>query len=461
MALPEQRCRLSPRARAKVYDIYDRYQRILDDNSTWYDEMDMVIDATQMVLSKEQEFTYDRIYVDEIQDLTQAEIGLLFLRASNALDALFLAGDPAQAVSKGVDFRFEEVRALVYQLSNGQQKIEKYEKLVSNFRSHKGILDVANLVVLRRLHEVFPGGAVKLPYDEGLVTGPRPGLIRCNEDDIVRMISANQHIRILTRDSYRNELRERLGAIEPDSRDAVWGIVEAKGLEFSDVVIVDFFSSLNDPSLLKHWKNILLGASSKGKKSTSSHDFPQTMELELKLFYTAITRACRRLLFIETKSTSVFETFRRDLQDRNLAESMTPSDAMEIEGSRIMTKDDWRVEGLDMASLAEDCDLLEEKKAFLSRAISSFAKAKSSELEERARTHLKAAELEDETRRALLQNEDSSASLHQACQAAQAYLSVGMTDNAATVVVEYCDDQNLATNLARRIKKLSTAFQSP
>jgi superfamily I DNA/RNA helicase len=52
---------------------------------------------------------YNKIYVDEIQDSTQAEITLLSLCSGFEFDSLFLAGDNAQSVVEGVDFRFEEV----------------------------------------------------------------------------------------------------------------------------------------------------------------------------------------------------------------------------------------------------------------------------------------------------------------------------------------------------------------
>lgn len=53
---------------------------------------------------------YNKIYVDEIQDSTQAEITLFFLSTGIELNSMFLAGDNAQAVVEGVDFRFEEVK---------------------------------------------------------------------------------------------------------------------------------------------------------------------------------------------------------------------------------------------------------------------------------------------------------------------------------------------------------------
>ncbi len=44
----------------------------------------------------------DKVYVDEVQDLTSAELALLVKMSSSGI--LFLAGDPAQSVEEGVDF---------------------------------------------------------------------------------------------------------------------------------------------------------------------------------------------------------------------------------------------------------------------------------------------------------------------------------------------------------------------
>ena len=108
---------------------------------------------------------YNKVYVDEIQDSTQAEITLLFLSCGFDFDALFLAGDNAQSVVEGVDFRFEEVylrlsflsvlvtclycqvRSIMYALSKDvlvrKREVNKPVTLVTNFRSHSGILNCA------------------------------------------------------------------------------------------------------------------------------------------------------------------------------------------------------------------------------------------------------------------------------------------------------------------------------
>jgi hypothetical protein len=55
---------------------------------------------------------------------------------------LFLAGDPAQSVEEGVDFRFEDIRVVADNLfKNDRRNIpDKPTMLKVNFRSHAGVL---------------------------------------------------------------------------------------------------------------------------------------------------------------------------------------------------------------------------------------------------------------------------------------------------------------------------------
>jgi superfamily I DNA/RNA helicase len=84
-----------------------------------------------------------------------------------------------------------------------------------------------------------------------------------------------------------------------DIRNQVFGIREAKGLEFSDVAVVDFFSSLANPDQ-KAWRQLLLDDT----LADGPQSFPQ-VETQLKLLYTAMTRSCNRLIFIETQYSMV------------------------------------------------------------------------------------------------------------------------------------------------------------
>ncbi|CAI5459961.1 unnamed protein product [Closterium sp. Yama58-4] len=63
---------------------------------------------------------FQYVYVDEVQDLTQAQIAILQFLCSNVATGFFFAGDTAQTIARGVDFRFQDVRRLFYELFLGK-----------------------------------------------------------------------------------------------------------------------------------------------------------------------------------------------------------------------------------------------------------------------------------------------------------------------------------------------------
>jgi hypothetical protein len=89
---------------------------------------------------------FDKVYADEVQDSTMAELAMLAYASGMRAHNLFLAGDTAQAVTHGVAFRFEEVRSLLVELLrpdetqrgssdvNRDQMMAKPIKLTQNFR---------------------------------------------------------------------------------------------------------------------------------------------------------------------------------------------------------------------------------------------------------------------------------------------------------------------------------------
>jgi hypothetical protein len=464
--LSKDRCRLDREQRQRAYAIFERYQVYADKHGLW-DDMDRVthvLQALQSEQTKKDIFMYNRVYVDEVQDFTQAEIGLLF-HLTGGHDTLFLVGDTAQAVSHGVDFRFEEVRSIVHALSLGKDRIEKCEKLCRNFRSHEGILRVANLV-LDRLYTAFPSAAAKLPPDTGLVHGPRPSLLLVDNDftTVADLISANERLRVLVRDEYKDTVKEKLGLIRIETKEAVFGIREAKGLEFSDVVILDFFASITDQTEHhKEWKRLLL-SSGKESRVMDTASVPVTMELEIKLLYTAITRSCNRLIFIESRPSQGFDAWCRCLQGKNLAQLVQESTVKESGSkSAVMTPDEWRVEGLEMASLAED-EAIEASVDLLKRAISHFQKAgdASHYLERRAEAQIRAIQLEQDAHHrhdSLVEGEPSREAVMDAVGATLAYLEAGLLIDSLRVCAAYDTDHNLAA-LRKRIMRLAPEILS-
>ena len=85
------------------------------------------------------------LYGDEIQDFTQAELALL-MKCINDPNAMFLTGDTAQSIMKGVAFRFSDLRSLFHYASRNAvdkqcavRKPKKIHQLYQNYRSHSGM----------------------------------------------------------------------------------------------------------------------------------------------------------------------------------------------------------------------------------------------------------------------------------------------------------------------------------
>lgn len=149
----KKRCRFTIEQRKEIYKIYLRYQEYLQSYNLWddCDRIAALITRLQNArISNPDLFventwlTWSKLYVDEVQDYTQSECLLFFLISGP--ENLFLAGDPAQNVARGVEFRFEDIRSVGYYVAgNNEDKknlIPQKPKVVNiNFRSHAGILE--------------------------------------------------------------------------------------------------------------------------------------------------------------------------------------------------------------------------------------------------------------------------------------------------------------------------------
>ena len=175
--LGKNRCRIPPELREHLYAEFLRYQAYLADKKLW-DDCDRVRHLA-LRIKESMELDPDafsqvqrsKVYVDEVQDYTQLELLLFFYLAGP--NGLFLAGDPAQSVVEGTDFRFEEVRSVGHFVGS---VIQKPKTVNINFRSHSGILNCAG-GVLDLMFSHFPNSAKQLKKDFGLFQGSRPGAL--------------------------------------------------------------------------------------------------------------------------------------------------------------------------------------------------------------------------------------------------------------------------------------------
>ena len=246
--------------REAVYELFQTYQNVKA-SLGMFDEADVVCNLYSRLQNLQvPEWSIHRIYVDETQDFTQAEL-LLLIRSSRDPNGLFFTGDTAQSIMRGISFRFSDLKSLFFHVQSAYQALgfqsgirvpNKLYQLTHNYRSHAGILRLASSVVDLLLH-YFPDSFDKLERDQGLFEGPKPVLLdSCSFGDLAMILRGNrrqssriefgahQVVLVASEDS-RASLPEEL------RQGLVMTIYESKGLEFDDVLIYNFFKDSQVP----------------------------------------------------------------------------------------------------------------------------------------------------------------------------------------------------------------------
>ena len=239
--------------REAIYKLFLSYEKVKR-SSNMFDENDLVFHLYHRLRQcRVPAWSIHNLYVDETQDFTQAEL-MLLIRCCRDPNGVFLTGDTAQSVMRGISFRFEDLRSLFYYLNKHYKAVGAQAEvivppvmpLIYNYRSHSGILNLASSVV-SILQKCFPESFDELAKDQGQLDGPKPVLLgSCSQSDLAIILRGNKrktttiefgaHQAILVAS---NEARERLP--EELSHALVLTIYEAKGLEFDDVLVYNFF----------------------------------------------------------------------------------------------------------------------------------------------------------------------------------------------------------------------------
>ena len=371
---------------------------------------------------------FDRVYADEVQDLTQAELTLFVLCCKNFVDGLFLAGDNAQAITGGVSFRFEELRSIIKRADPKKDRVKTMD-LLHNYRSHSGIIDLASQV-LELLEMFFTGSYSKLEFDTGLCRGARPGVWSPPNgfESIRNALRFEQKFIIITRDDNKFALREKLQHEAGDDPDRplrslpVLGIVDSKGLEFYDVMIVDFFTSASKP-LQDGWRKILdkknfpeeirrrrgggkdgtILLADKNISGRLSGSVSKELEVDIKALYTAITRCRDRLVICEsnTENNILWQKFKRFIVDETKLGTVQNFAESKEDGAKInaMMSDDCINLAIDFIEVAEECDDPEQKKENYNNARNFVLQAQRADILKRLDCCMKHVDLWDTLRR--------------------------------------------------------------
>lgn len=148
--------------RSEIYRLFHLYQQIRSQRS-YFDEEDLLYNLSQRLTKlSELPWSIHEFYGDEIQDFTQAELVVL-MKCINDPNAMFLTGDTAQSIMKGVAFRFSDLRSLFHYASKNsidkKQRVRKPKRiyqLYQNYRSHSGrVTNLLSQPVLFRCHKLL------------------------------------------------------------------------------------------------------------------------------------------------------------------------------------------------------------------------------------------------------------------------------------------------------------------
>ncbi|KAJ7051172.1 hypothetical protein C8F01DRAFT_1067163 [Mycena amicta] len=349
--------------KARTYDLFEKYLA----EKRRRGDFDLA-DRTRMIL---EEFRkngvpgqkIDYLYVDEVQDNLLVDVLLLRSICHNP-NGLFWAGDTAQTISAGSSFRFQELKAFLYrveerrkgkypELSFAHGVPPKIFQLTTNYRSHTGIVNCARTVI-ETLTQLWPESIDKLHPETGTVDGLKP-LFFENWDS--ENVQANQFLfgtessggridfgaqqcmsRILVRDKIAKEkLLREVGEVA-----IIMSLYDAKGLEFNDVLLYNFFADSNVEEA--QWRVVLnmLQGTVAPKFDSIRH---AGVCMELKFLYVAVTRA-RSNLWIADCSTKgepmrAVWTSRSQIQNCTLGED-TPQFAISS------TPEEWKQRGQEL-----------------------------------------------------------------------------------------------------------------
>ncbi|KAL5535095.1 hypothetical protein ACEPAF_3188 [Sanghuangporus sanghuang] len=298
--------------RDRIYRLFERYLAL----KKQYRDYDTA-DRSHAIIRKIKEgydLSVDYLYVDEAQD--NLIIDAFFLRRlCRNPHGLFWAGDTAQTISIGSSFRFNDLKASLYDYERVQRQLyplasEKvvvqpaFFQLTTNYRSHGGIVNCASLIIELITH-FWPHSIDALQRERGVVDGLKPVFFTGRKDLYRQFLSgedgssiefgARQCI-LVRNNRVKDELRVQVGEI-----GNVLTLYESKGLEFDDVLLYNFFE--DSSCVASQWRVILNFLAIDEESSIAVPRFDDLRHAgictELKFLYVAITRARKNLWIID------------------------------------------------------------------------------------------------------------------------------------------------------------------
>ncbi|WP_349605268.1 ankyrin repeat domain-containing protein [Cupriavidus sp. DF5525] len=280
--------------RGRIYDLFERYRAWLAD-SRLYDLNLVALEWSPLAAAR-----YDFVVIDEVQDLTMAQLALV-LKTLSKPGRFLLCGDSNQIVHPNF-FSWSQVKSLFWHDAQLAEQ-QALRVLTANFRNGTEATRVAN-TLLKVKHRRFGSIDRESNFLVDAVGGDAGQVTLLPDKDNVKR-ELDQSIRrstqcavLVLRDEDKAEARKHF------STPLLFSIHEAKGLEYENIVLYRFVSDQR-----AEFAEIADGVDKQDlasdtltyRRARDKHDKSlEVYKFFVNALYVALTRATKNLYLIES-----------------------------------------------------------------------------------------------------------------------------------------------------------------
>ncbi|AGW88402.1 ankyrin [Ralstonia pickettii DTP0602] len=280
--------------RGRIYDLFERYRAWLAD-SRLYDLNLVALEWSPLAAAR-----YDFVVIDEVQDLTMAQLALV-LKTLSKPGRFLLCGDSNQIVHPNF-FSWSQVKSLFWHDAQLAEQ-QALRVLTANFRNGTEATRVAN-TLLKVKHRRFGSIDRESNFLVDAVGGDAGQVTLLPDKDNVKRV-LDQSIRrstqcavLVLRDEDKAEARKHF------STPLLFSIHEAKGLEYENIVLYRFVSDQR-----AEFAEIADGVDKQDlasdtltyRRARDKHDKSlEVYKFFVNALYVALTRATKNLYLIES-----------------------------------------------------------------------------------------------------------------------------------------------------------------
>jgi len=290
----------SSEERIRLYPLFLKYLAWLKE-SNYYDSNIICHEYLQKIQPR-----YDYIMVDEVQDITNIQLKCI-LQSLTHPSNFILTGDSNQIVHPNF-FSWSKVKTYFHNTAeNSKHDSSKQIKILqTNYRNSPQVVELSNNLLkikntrfgsIDRESNYLVNTISKAAGEAILYTDDEKKKVELNR----RTQNSTRYAVIVTDGIFKEEARKFF------KTPLVFSVQEAKGLEYDNVILVNFISNHED-----EFKEIINGVSPEDllqeelqyNRSANKHDKDaEIYKFYINSFYVAITRAVKNIYLFEKKVT--------------------------------------------------------------------------------------------------------------------------------------------------------------